>query len=65
MLKFMHKPTTTISENFRVIQSTTEGQKTISSQQMKSNFWGFSLFTLLLALALLSLLNLVNNEKDP
>jgi hypothetical protein len=48
---------------YRTIQSIETREHNTSKEQLQSNFWGMSLFTLLLTLALLSMLNLAQGNK--
>ena len=49
---------------FRTIQSVGKEKDLVTREKLQSNFWGFSLFTLLLTLALLSMLNLHHQSKN-
>ncbi len=48
---------------YRTIQSIDGSKAQITKEKLQSNFWGMSLFTLLLTLALLSMLNLHQSSK--
>ena len=55
---------TSTHREFRTIQSIESTKPQITKEKLQSNFWGMSLFTLLLTLALLSLLNLHQSSKN-